>query len=113
MRTVRSPPIHRYSYALEAIQRVGLRISSLSLTELYGSLPLVPFGDFGWRPLPCVVADPSRDFLIGCPGGHEAPERIVLKLSEFQPPLIERAVGEVIALLADKCRPAFVQCASS
>lgn len=96
-----------------AAQGLGLRISTLSLTQLYGSLPFVPFGDFSGRPFLRMVSDPARDFFIGCPGGYEAPERIVLKLSELQPPLIERAVGEVIALPPDKCRPAFVQRARS
>ena len=88
-------------------------ISSRSLPELYGSLPFVPFGNFGGRPFLRVISDPSRDFFIGCPGGHEAPERIVLKLGEFQPPLIDRAVGEVVALPPYEGRPAFVQRARS
>ena len=96
-----------------AAQGLGLRTSTLSLTQLYGSLPFVPFGDFSGRPFLRMVSDPARDFFIGCPGGYEAPERIVLQLSELQPPLIEREVGEVIALPPDKCRPAFVQRARS
>src|SRR5260370_10454920 len=59
-----------------------------------------------------MLPDPRRDLIIGCPGGGERLEGIVVDLRELQPSLAERTVGVIFPLPAGKNGAAFVHCAS-
>src|SRR5574341_813976 len=74
---------------------------------------IVPDDDVGARAFLGVLADPRGDLIVSRTRGHKQPERTVVDLGEFQPPLIERTVGVVLALPANEDGAAFVDCTGS
>src|SRR3989441_5421303 len=92
---------------LDVVLHVFLQFRGL-VTQAQVAFPVVPDDDVGSGTFLGVLADPRDNLVVGRAGGDKQPERIVVNLSELQPPLIERAVGVVFALPADEDGAAFV-----
>src|SRR5947209_10037235 len=92
---------------LDVVLHVFLQFRG-QVTQAQVAFPVVPDDDVGSGALLGVLADPRDNLVVGRAGGDKQPERIVVNLSELQPPLIERAVGVVFALPADEDGTAFV-----
>src|SRR5512147_1006267 len=74
---------------------------------------IVPDDDVGARAFLGMLNNPRGDLIVSRTRGHKPPERTVVDLGEFQPPLIERTVRVVLALPANEDGAAFVDCTGS
>ena len=72
------------------------------------ALLVVPGDDFRAGTFLRVLANPSGNLVVRRAGGHEGAEGVVVNAGEFEPDLIERAVGVVFAPGAGENGPAFV-----
>src|SRR3989449_10421750 len=108
-------PVIHHAIARDVLLDVVLHV----FLQLWGQIAqaqvtffIVPDDDVGAGALLGVLADPRGDLVVGRAGGDKRPVRVVVNLSELQPPLIERAVGVVFALPADEDGAALVHRAS-
>src|SRR5712692_1009141 len=104
-------PVVHHAIARDVLLDVVLHV----FLQLWGQVaqaqvafPVVPDDDVGSGTFLGMLADPRGDLFVGRASGDKRPVRVVVNLSELQPPLIQRAVGVVFALPADEDGAALV-----
>jgi hypothetical protein len=92
-------PVMHHPVARDELRDVILHVFlefQRQIAQVQVPFAIVPGDDLGARTFLRVLANPSRNFVIGCASRNERPKIIIIDLGKFQPALIERTVRVVL-----------------